>query len=80
LKSEILYTFVSNIFEIITEILKKPGGKMTLNYMTLDYITYLISVGLQSLQEYLALHVLMCLVPAFFLAGAIASLFSKESC
>ena len=47
--------------------------------MTLDYITYLISVGLQSVQEYLALHVLMCLVPAFFLAGAIASLFSKES-
>lgn len=47
--------------------------------MTLDYITYLISVGLQSLQEYLALHVLMCLLPAFFLAGAIASLFSKES-
>jgi len=47
--------------------------------MTIDYITYLISVGLQSLQEYLALHVLMCLLPAFFLAGAIASLFSKES-
>ncbi len=47
--------------------------------MTLDYLIYLISVGLQSLQEYLALHVLMCLLPAFFLAGAIASLFSKES-
>jgi len=47
--------------------------------MTIDYLTYLISVGLQSVQEYLALHVLMCLVPAFFLAGAIASLFSKES-
>lgn len=47
--------------------------------MTLDYLMYLISVGLQSLQEYLALHVLMCLLPAFFLAGAIASLFSKES-
>ncbi len=47
--------------------------------MTLDYIIYLISVGLQSLQEYLALHILMCLLPAFFLAGAIASLFSKES-
>jgi uncharacterized protein len=47
--------------------------------MTLDYIVYLISIGLQSLQEYLALHVLMCLLPAFFLAGAIASLFSKES-
>jgi len=47
--------------------------------MTLDYLIYLLGVGLQSVQEYLALHVLMCLVPAFFLAGAIASLFSKES-
>ncbi|RXA19633.1 permease [Methanosarcina sp. MSH10X1] len=47
--------------------------------MSLDYFLYLISVGVQSLQEYLALHVLMCLLPAFFLAGAIASLFSKES-
>ncbi|KXS41750.1 permease [Methanolobus zinderi] len=43
------------------------------------YITHLISVGFASLQEYLALHVLLCLIPAFFLAGAIASLFSKES-
>ncbi|BBL66738.1 permease [Methanosarcina mazei] len=47
--------------------------------MTIDYVMYLISVGFQSLQEYLALHVLMCLLPAFLLAGAIASLFSKES-
>ena len=47
--------------------------------MTIDYIIYLMTVGLHSVQEYLALHVLMCLVPAFFLAGAIASLFSKES-
>ncbi len=47
--------------------------------MTLDYIVYLMTVGLQTVQDYLALHVLMCLIPAFFLAGAIASLFSKES-
>ncbi len=47
--------------------------------MTPDQFTYLITAGLQSLQDYLALHVLLCLVPAFFLAGAIASLFSKES-
>jgi hypothetical protein len=44
-----------------------------------DYLINLFSVGIASVQEYLALHVLMCLVPAFFLAGAIASLFSKES-
>ncbi|TGC10650.1 permease [Methanolobus halotolerans] len=47
--------------------------------MTQDYLIHLINIGLQSVQEYLALHVLLCLVPAFFLAGAIASLFSKES-
>lgn len=40
---------------------------------------HLFNAGLQSVQEYLALHVLLCLIPAFFLAGAIASLFSKES-
>ncbi len=39
----------------------------------------LLLVGIDSLKEYLALHVLTCLVPAFFLAGAIASLMSKES-
>ena len=42
-------------------------------------ITPLLLVGIDSLKEYLALHVLTCLVPAFFLAGAIASLMSKES-
>ncbi|MFP4655846.1 MAG: permease [Methanohalobium sp.] len=44
-----------------------------------DYIIRLTEIGLASVQEYLALHVIMCLVPAFFLAGAIAALFSKES-
>jgi uncharacterized membrane protein YraQ (UPF0718 family) len=47
--------------------------------MTQDYLIHLLNVGLQSVQKYLALHVLLCLIPAFFLAGAIASLFSKES-
>jgi len=50
-----------------------------LKYMLQDSLIHLINVGLQSVQEYLALHVLLCLIPAFFLAGAIASLFSKES-
>lgn len=50
-----------------------------LKYMIQDYLMHLVNVGLQSMQEYLALHVLLCLIPAFFLAGAIASLFSKES-
>jgi hypothetical protein len=39
----------------------------------------LLFAGIDALREYLALHVLLCLIPAFFLAGAIASLFSKES-
>ncbi len=42
-------------------------------------LTDLAYIGFASVQEYLALHVLLCLIPAFFLAGAIASLFSKES-
>ncbi|MGP8321536.1 MAG: permease [Methanosarcinaceae archaeon] len=42
-------------------------------------IELLFLAGFETLREYLALHVLMCLVPAFFLAGAVASLFSRES-
>jgi len=42
-------------------------------------IEALLMAGFESVKEYLALHVLLCLVPAFFLAGAIASLFSRES-
>jgi uncharacterized membrane protein YraQ (UPF0718 family) len=39
----------------------------------------LMNVGLAAVLEYISLHVLFCLVPAFFLAGAISALFSKES-
>lgn len=35
--------------------------------------------GLAALQEYLSAHVLTCLVPAFFIAGAIAVFVSKQS-
>ncbi|HIH86653.1 MAG TPA: permease, partial [Methanosarcinales archaeon] len=42
-------------------------------------IETLLIAGFETVREYLALHVLMCLVPAFFLAGAVASLFSRES-
>ncbi|MCD1293947.1 hypothetical protein CUJ83_02915 [Methanocella sp. CWC-04] len=42
-------------------------------------IEHLFLVGVEALKEYMALHVLFCLIPAFFLAGAIAALFSKES-
>jgi hypothetical protein len=35
--------------------------------------------GLVALKEYIALHVLTCLVPAFLLAGAIVSFVSREA-
>jgi len=38
----------------------------------------LVEAGVDTLLEYLSLHVLSCLVPAFFIAGAIAALLSKE--
>lgn len=45
----------------------------------MDNIVFdLLDAGLNGLLEYLSAHVLMCLVPAFFLAGAIAALVPKE--
>ena len=38
----------------------------------------ILQAGVDALLEYLSLHVLSCLVPAFFIAGAIAALLSKE--
>ncbi|UCE38508.1 MAG: permease, partial [Thermoplasmata archaeon] len=35
--------------------------------------------GLESVVEYLAEHVLTCLVPAFFIAGAIAAFIKKDA-
>ena len=39
----------------------------------------LIFAGLVALKEYVALHVLTCLIPAFLLAGAMVSFISKEA-
>ena len=41
------------------------------------WISILFS-GVQALLEYLSAHVLTCLVPAFFIAGAISSMVRKE--
>jgi len=38
-----------------------------------------LQAGLTTLMEYLSAHVLTCLVPAFFIAGAIAALLKKET-
>ena len=39
----------------------------------------LLLAGLNALKEYLALHVITCLIPAFLLAGAIVSFVSRET-
>jgi len=38
-----------------------------------------LQAGLTTLLEYLSAHVLTCLIPAFFIAGAIAALLNKET-
>lgn len=45
----------------------------------LSYVVILLQTGLGSLAAYLAAHVLLCLLPAFFIAGALAALFPKEA-
>ena len=43
------------------------------------YVLKLLQGGLGNLAAYLAAHVLLCLVPAFFIAGAMTALIPKES-
>lgn len=45
----------------------------------LNYIVYLAQSGLGNLASYLAAHVLLCLLPAFFIAGALVSLVPREA-
>src|SRR3972149_3787434 len=45
----------------------------------LDFGFTLLRGGLGNLAAYLAAHVLLCLVPAFFIAGALTALLPKES-
>jgi uncharacterized membrane protein YraQ (UPF0718 family) len=45
----------------------------------LGTITNLLEAGWISLLDYLAAHVILCLLPAFFIAGAISALIPKES-
>lgn len=44
-----------------------------------DFIVSLLSGGLGNLAAYLAAHVLLCLVPAFYIAGAMTALIPKSS-
>jgi uncharacterized membrane protein YraQ (UPF0718 family) len=45
----------------------------------LDYLATLLLAGIEGLVNYLSAHVLICLVPAFFIAGALSALFKKEA-
>lgn len=45
----------------------------------LDFFLHLVEGGLGNLAAYLAAHVLLCLVPAFYIAGAMTALIPKES-
>ncbi|MGB9627131.1 MAG: permease, partial [Thermodesulfobacteriota bacterium] len=42
-------------------------------------ILELVYAGLEALKDYIALHVITCLIPAFLLAGAMVSFISKET-
>jgi uncharacterized membrane protein YraQ (UPF0718 family) len=45
----------------------------------LSYLINLLQTGLGALAAYLAAHVLLCLLPAFFIAGALSALVPKEA-
>ncbi|MEJ5292368.1 MAG: permease [Candidatus Methanosuratincola sp.] len=46
--------------------------------MPLEQIVFLLAAGLQSLSDYVAQHTVTCLVPAFFIAGAMNYFISKD--
>jgi uncharacterized membrane protein YraQ (UPF0718 family) len=45
----------------------------------LDFVARLLASGLSNLAAYLAAHVLLCLLPAFYIAGAMTALIPKET-
>lgn len=45
----------------------------------IEFITRLLAGGLGNLAAYLAAHVLLCLLPAFYIAGAMTALIPKET-
>ena len=45
----------------------------------INYILMLLNAGLTSLLDYLAAHVLLCLVPAFLIAGFLSAMIPKEA-
>lgn len=53
------------------------SGRTVENFF--DIILNLLEAGWISLLDYLAAHVILCLLPAFFIAGALSALIPKES-
>jgi uncharacterized membrane protein YraQ (UPF0718 family) len=45
----------------------------------MSFLNELLFVGLLALRDYIALHVLTCLIPAFLLAGAMVTFISRET-
>lgn len=56
----------------------RAGPTAEMDYFP-NVISTLLEVGLGNLAAYLAAHVLLCLVPAFFIAGAMTALIPKEA-
>src|SRR5574342_1148830 len=52
-----------------------PPGRMN----ALEFLSNLFYGGLGNLASYLAAHVLLCLLPAFYIAGAMTALIPKET-
>src|SRR5574342_745561 len=52
-----------------------PPGRMN----ALEFLSNLFYGGLGNLAAYLAAHVLLCLLPAFYIAGAMTALIPKET-
>lgn len=44
----------------------------------MDFLVNILRGGLDALQNYILAHTITCLVPAFFIAGAISALFPKD--
>ena len=44
----------------------------------MELVIELLKGGVAALQDYILAHTLTCLVPAFFIAGAVYALFPKE--
>ena len=55
------------------------GAGATTAGSDVDTLLHLLSGGAGNLAAYLAAHVLLCLLPAFFIAGALATLIPKAS-